>query len=197
MSQTIIAGGTLADMAAEVDAWCQSKGWRDEPILFDEAMELLHTEVAEISDAWRLWGLADHTDRRTEEQEQLGEWPKPEGVGSECADVLIRLLDDCVLFGCDLDAEVTAHHGRYGLHDRFLVNTNALSTMIAKASLAYGDESVAGEPAPRWTWRKQFGAIYVFLAQFCEHYGVDLQAEYRRKMQYNHTRPYRHGNKRR
>jgi NTP pyrophosphatase (non-canonical NTP hydrolase) len=32
--------------------------------------------------------------------------PKPEGVGSEFADVLIRLLDDCQLHGIDLVDEV-------------------------------------------------------------------------------------------
>lgn len=86
-------------------------GWRgadvNEPS-FLETMALLHSEVSEAVEAWREHGLDD----RTIQPERLTGFDgnpalsKPEGVGSEFADILIRLLDDCDLFGIDLAAEV-------------------------------------------------------------------------------------------
>lgn len=187
MSETVTK--TLAEMAAEVDAYCQDKGWREDEISFREAMALLHTEIAEASDAWRRWGTADatgYTHSRTEDGSQVA--VKPEGVGSEFADIFIRLLDDCVIFGVDLDVHLARHFGLYALSDSFLENMDALHGMVTGASLQWsmgdGDH------------REQFAAILVFLRQLCEVYGIDLEAEYERKMAYNRTRSYRNGGKR-
>ena len=52
-------------------------------------------------EAYRHWGLDDMT-----ETPHGGGGPvKPEGIGSEAADVLIRLLDTCERFGINLSAE--------------------------------------------------------------------------------------------
>jgi NTP pyrophosphatase (non-canonical NTP hydrolase) len=98
---------SLADMTAEVDAYCAGKGWRKEGVTFLEGMALLHSEVSEAVEAWRQWGTADATAVLDEcdPDREIGMPPKPEGVGSEFADVLIRLLDDCAIFGIDLEAE--------------------------------------------------------------------------------------------
>ena len=119
----------LRQMAANVEYVNRENGWYEDERTFGDDVALLHSEVSEALDAYRDHGFADAT-------EQLHEWgsqpdpdyapyrPKPEGVGSELADVLIRLLD---------------------------------------------------------TAKRR---------------GIDLAAEYRRKMQYNRTRGYRHGGKR-
>ena len=107
---------TIAEMQAEVVEINKALGWHDKNVTFPEAMAMLHSEVSEALEAWRVWGTEDAT--------KPVHAPKPEGIGSEFADILIRLLDDCEL------------------------------------------------------------------------YGVDLQAEYERKVAYNRTRPYRHGGKR-
>lgn len=88
---------TLAQMQAEVLAVNIEKGWRKGPreVSFGEAMALLHSEVSEALEAWREIGMAERT--RAD--------GKPDDVGSEFADVLIRLLDDCDMFGVDLEAE--------------------------------------------------------------------------------------------
>jgi NTP pyrophosphatase (non-canonical NTP hydrolase) len=98
---------TLAEMTKEVDAYCEAKGWRENPVSFGEAMALLHSEVSEALEAWRSWGTRDATDYDLNPHGlDIGHGlAKPEGVGSEFADVLIRLLDDCAIFGIDLEAE--------------------------------------------------------------------------------------------
>ena len=96
-----ISTRSLRGMQEEVVAWCHRKGWYDKPLSFGEAMTGLHSEVSEAWEAWRRWGAGDATDPAVEP----GLVCKPEGVGSEFADVLIRLLDYCDRFGVDLEAE--------------------------------------------------------------------------------------------
>jgi hypothetical protein len=189
-------------MQAEVVAYCEAKGWREDKIPFSDAMALMHTEIAEASDAWRRWGLEDRTyhvsdgkylDRWGKVRNSSGGPPKPEGVGSEFADILIRLLDDCDQFDVGLQAAIDRNPGRFGINESFLANMNALHTMVAKASDV--TEFAWDEADPGAALAREFAAIYVFLGQLCEHYGVDLMAEYERKMHFNRTRPYKHGGK--
>jgi NTP pyrophosphatase (non-canonical NTP hydrolase) len=111
-------------MMVEVYEWCITRGW--EPAqhrTFGDECALMHSEISEALEAYRVYGFDDFTqiELSTSENAPL---PKPEGVGSEFADILIRLL----------------HYS--GVHN------------------------------------------------------IDLDYEYRRKMEYNKTRPYRHGGKR-
>ena len=184
---------TLAEMAAEVDAYCQAKGWREEPALFGEAMALLHEEIAEAGSAWRKKGLEAWKLRALESVEpcaacrqqtdiipgslSVAECPdhpdKPEGVGSEFADILIRLLDDSCLFGVDLEAEAARYTGFYGVRESFLENMELLHRLVALAAQMH---DIGGD------YRGAFGAVLVFLRQLCAEYDIDLQAEYARMM---------------
>ena len=62
---------------------------------FGDRIALLHSEASEALEAYRARGLESWD----------GPGGKPEGVASEFADVFIRLLDDCDLYGIDLEAE--------------------------------------------------------------------------------------------
>lgn len=97
---------TIPEMTAEVHKYLADHGWFDQPVSFLESMMLLVTEATEAVEAWRQWGLADATPEfSTFGDVFAGVPPKPEGVGSELADILIRLIDSAQRFGVDLDAE--------------------------------------------------------------------------------------------
>jgi NTP pyrophosphatase (non-canonical NTP hydrolase) len=99
------SGKNLEYWQAEVVAVNKDKGWYDTPVSFLDAMCLLHSEVSEAVEAWRNWDTADATSKVIDQGEGHAR-PKPEGVGSEFADIFIRLLDYCERFGIDLGCEV-------------------------------------------------------------------------------------------
>jgi NTP pyrophosphatase (non-canonical NTP hydrolase) len=89
-------------MQEEVFRLNNSKGWFDEDRSVGDMVALLHSEVSEILEAYRTWKLADAT-----EHIPNGNIDKPEGVGAEMADCLIRLLDMAKRWDIDLAAEFT------------------------------------------------------------------------------------------
>ncbi len=105
MSNTTTEPKSLAEMTAEVVANNKAKGWHDSPPSLPECMMMLVTEAAEAVEAWRRWGTEDRTDALADSYGDELFNRKPEGLGSELADIFIRLLDDCYLFGVDLEAE--------------------------------------------------------------------------------------------
>jgi NTP pyrophosphatase (non-canonical NTP hydrolase) len=179
----------LAAMQAEVAEYVEAMGWNENPVSFAAAMALLHSEASEAVEAWRVHGLEDFTCRGHVHTHGYGDkLCKPEGVGSEFADILIRALDDSDLFGLDTAGYVEAGQDAPGAGTGFLEDMNTLHGLIARVSLA------------NEAWGADAGAalasVITFLRQLSVLYGIDLQAEYFRKMAYNRTRPHRHGGKR-
>lgn len=97
-----VSASHLADLASVVRAINSEKGWRDQSRTLVEDLCLIHSEVSEALEAWRALG---HVGPMLDETIVPA---KPYGVGSELADVLIRLLDTCDRFGINLAAELVA-----------------------------------------------------------------------------------------
>jgi len=193
---------TLDQMREEVFAVNQANGWFDDERTFDDDIALLHSEVSEMFEAFRDGGLGDATvtqravrgvgvdfhDDSKITYEPI-ENPKPLGFGSECADVLIRLLDTAhrrratvstatdVAFAVGLLEDVEDYYP----FDPQLTVGGHIAKMHALIAVIYPGSHLM--PTLR------------YLVTLCRHLGIDLRSEYERKLAFNRTRGYKHGGK--
>lgn len=192
---------TLREMAAEVRAVNVSKGWRGEDgsptHSFGEAVALLHSEVSEALEAYRRWGLADATKPVCGNEGHTGNpcpthgMGKPEGVGSELADVLIRLLDVTDAFGLplfDMDSELGDVAGI-----EVPAGVNSFGELMAWLHFRISALGCVPHPDPDLSTRVAAPHVLRALVTAARRCGVDLDAEYARKVAFNRTREFRHG----
>jgi NTP pyrophosphatase (non-canonical NTP hydrolase) len=79
----------------KVADWAKRKGWMDKPVPIPEQIALLHTEISEAMEAYRNSEPVSWTDPKD----------KPQGIASEYADTLVRLLHYATLLDFDLEDE--------------------------------------------------------------------------------------------
>lgn len=186
----------LKAMQNEVYEWAVSKGWEpDSTRTFGDECALIHSEISEALEAYRIWKFDDATYEAAPRDDATGELihpdVKPEGVASEFADVLIRLLhySACGRFDV-LGAEFSL------IRDPIIAKTfgDQCSVMSLSVSKAFG-LGVGNGKKRRYNRSMYLTHLFFLLLEYSKTNGFDLEAEYRRKMDYNYTRAYRHGNR--
>jgi NTP pyrophosphatase (non-canonical NTP hydrolase) len=186
---------TLGQIMAECREVNIAHGWRapDGGICpgqtWGDYIALLHSEIGEALEAYRDHRLADATKPICGNEANTGNpcpvhgRGKPEGVGSEFADVLIRLVDMADVFGIRLSG-----------YDR-LTDLRAHTPDSRLSVVTFGDHMM-------WLHREisdavlspaRLALVLRTLDTIARKYGIDLEAEYVRKIAYNRTRVWQHG----
>jgi hypothetical protein len=181
---------TIAEMTAEIREVNIEKGWRPAEggpgeNTWGDYIALLHSEISEMLEAYRDHRLADATGLGefvlTDGIETERRPAKPEGVGSEMADYLIRLLDMCDVFGIlpsgyERLSDIHPHEPR-GNMKSFGDDIAFLHQLVSDA----------------WDVLDMIQLVLRGLVWVARKYEIDLDAEYERKIAYNRTRAFQHG----
>lgn len=90
---TIATIRTINDWVKEITEWGDEKGFADTARDLPLALALVHSEVSEVLEAWR----------RRKANFYIVEGNKPEGIGIELADIVIRVMHICGAMGINLE----------------------------------------------------------------------------------------------
>jgi hypothetical protein len=185
---------TLLDLQTAVRNVNVANGWHDDERTHGEDRTLIHSEISEALEAYRDHGYDDVTihpglcrgcglDEANPGHQGDHDYrpPKPEGVASELADVLIRLLDTV---------------DRWQVTPYWLLDGYALDDVLPYRvpSARFGDwldvmHTATAKDDHQLLLRTVAGAALLLV-------DVDLEQEVVRKVAYNATRGHKHGGKR-
>ena len=179
----------LTDLQREAHAIAKDHGWWGEERTFGDLIALVHSELSEALEAYRVCGIVDCPHEHTEGA----------GVAAELADVVIRVADMAEWLKVDLaqareeDEDLGEAKQAY-LEHRLSGNLDSFGEWIAAIH-----EDVGGAGYHQRNRSDNLGSHLVsviwMVQEMAAHYGIDLDAAIEAKMEYNRTRPYRHGGK--
>ena len=183
----------LADLQREAHGIAKSKGWWDEERTFGELIALVHSELSEALEAYREYGNTTHAWMELVDEDSDDRIPV--GVGHELADVVIRVADMAEHYNVtlELDWPVQVFHPLPDSH--FGENINVLHDALSDASSAYRADKMEPYVEDYPAWIGCIGGFASMVYDLAAHYSIDLDAAIEAKMEYNRTRPYRHGGK--
>ena len=169
----------LSELQREAHAIAKAHGWWDEGRTFGDLIALVHSELSEALEAYRVCGIVDCPHEHTEGA----------GVASELADVVIRVADMAEHYHWDLS----------GWEDADISHTIVDPTFgdwicLIHASLTWAFAGLC-TTLQRSEWIEPLKVALRLVSDLAAHYGIDLDAAIEAKMEYNKTRPYRHGGK--
>lgn len=188
---------TFEEIAKESHATALDKGWWQDGFTDDGHPKRLFAEQvvnfhAEISEAWECYrsGLMETYIHPTWAR-GITQCPsgKPEGFWVEIADLLIRMGDTAGAY------KMIMHTGdKYG----FMNEKRALNIPEAIETLHYEISLLVRERRLGHAIKElngQFLAVFDMCFDLALHHKVNLEEVVRLKLEYNKSRPYRHGNK--
>lgn len=195
----------LNELAKEAHQIAVEHGFWDPEPTFGELIALMHSELSEALEEYRagrpmVWYECEldgePCDKVICECKQCnGAYmrEKPEGIAVELADCIIRMLDwisakwEKWWGDMDLEIEKCARGCEKSVLQRsFGDDINHLHDMLSAASRNSDNNAIVLSYF-------QWAISYIF--NWAEQKGVDMEPIIREKMDYNRTRPYRHGGK--
>jgi len=189
----------IQELVTEAYGTACEKGWHDTPRTFGEQIALIHSELSEALEAYRVTGSCEA---------MVGSDGKPEGVPSELADAVIRIADMCGAEKYDLEGGLRGNFcedkdlvslvslqaeagAEWSLDDDAVQFGDVIALLHAQTSqLMRGRASrISGEVA------QKLGALVLYIFGAANSMGVILGKAIESKLAYNKTRSHRHGGK--
>lgn len=183
----------INELCKEIHKNAVEHGWWEEGRSFGEIIALCHSELSEALEEYRTnidsqtIYSRDDTGRMFTYKYYLAHVtnPKPEGIPIELADCIIRVLDYCGYAGIDIESamENQLPSKYYGDFTEFITVCHFCLSRAYYQHQCFGD-------GVQW-----LAIILKTIQQYCKAENIDLKEAIRIKMEYNKTRPYKHGGK--
>ena len=175
-----------ADLQKEAHAIAKGKGWWDEPRTFGDRIADVHEGLSRARKVHRKWELTEWT-RPGYWPPHLDSPPKPMGVASDLADVVIRVADMAEHYGWHLGALADGVKQLFQQEPSRLVGLDIFGYWLTKChgalSMAFSMMELNDpyhEEGAGWVMAK----FVVMIEHMGIHYGIDLDAAIAAKMEY-------------